>query len=124
MAFLGMLLLVLLGFQKYTDKSGKPFPEVTFISESLPIESLSEFDPNDLDKNQWQKLGFSEKQTATILKYKKMLAENSFQKSNSKNVMLFLKKNIPNSILLFYCLKPIWKQNPEIQVLKVMKRNL
>jgi len=84
MAFLGMLLLVLLGFQKYTDKSGKPFPEVTFISESLPIESLSEFDPNDLDKNQWQKLGFSEKQTATILKYKKIVGGKFLSKEQLK----------------------------------------
>lgn len=84
MAFLGMLLLVLLGFQKYTDKSGKPFPEVTFISESLSVESLSEFDPNDLDKNQWQKLGFSEKQTATILKYKKIVGGKFLSKEQLK----------------------------------------
>ncbi|WP_139418975.1 helix-hairpin-helix domain-containing protein [Chryseobacterium mulctrae] len=84
MAFLGMLLLVLLGFQKYTDKSDKPFPEVTFISESLPVESLSEFDPNDLDENQWQKLGFSEKQTATILKYKKIVGGKFLSKEQLK----------------------------------------
>ncbi|MGE6397028.1 hypothetical protein [Chryseobacterium scophthalmum] len=84
MAFLGMLLLVLLGFQKYTDKSGKPFPEVTFISESLPVESLSEFDPNDLDENQWQKLGFSEKQTAIILKYKKIVGGKFLSKEQLK----------------------------------------
>lgn len=84
MAFLGMLLLVLLGFQKYTDKSDKPFPEVTFISESLPVESLSEFDPNDLDEDQWQKLGFSEKQTATILKYKKIVGGKFLSKEQLK----------------------------------------
>ncbi len=84
MAFLGMLFLVLLGFQKYTDKSGKPFPEVTFISESLPVESFSEFDPNDLDENQWQKLGFSEKQTATILKYKKIIGGKFLSKEQLK----------------------------------------
>lgn len=84
MAFLGMLLLVLLGFQKYTDKSDKPFPEVTFISESLPLESFSEFDPNDLDENQWQKLGFSEKQTATILKYKKIVGGKFLSKEQLK----------------------------------------
>lgn len=84
MAFLGMLLLVLLGFQKYTDKSDKPFPEVTFISESLPVESLYEFDPNDLDENQWQKLGFSEKQTATILKYKKIVGGKFLSKEQLK----------------------------------------
>ena len=84
MAFLGMLLLTLLAFQKYTEKSDEPFPEVTFISESLPIESLSEFDPNDLDKNQWQKLGFSEKQIATILKYKQIVGGKFLSKEQFK----------------------------------------
>lgn len=84
MAFLGMLLLVLLGFQKYTDKSDEAFPEVTFISESIPLESFSEFDPNDLDENQWQKLGFSEKQTATILKYKKIVGGKFLSKEQLK----------------------------------------
>lgn len=31
---------------------------------------LSNFDPNDLDQQGWMKLGFSEKQTNTIIKYK------------------------------------------------------
>ncbi|WP_404986587.1 hypothetical protein ACI513_05895 [Chryseobacterium sp. M5] len=84
MAFLGMLLLVLLGFQKYTDKSDKPFPEVTFISESFTLGSFSEFDPNDLDEDQWQKLGFSEKQTATILKYKKIVGGKFLSKEQLK----------------------------------------
>lgn len=84
MAFLGMLLLTLLAFQKYTEKSDEPFPEVTFISESLPLESLSEFDPNDLDEHQWQKLGFSEKQTATILKYKKIIGGKFLSKEQFK----------------------------------------
>ena len=84
MAFLGMLLLTLLGFQKYTYKSDETFPEVTFISESLPVESLSEFDPNDLDENQWQKLGFSEKQTATILKYKQIVGGKFISKEQFK----------------------------------------
>lgn len=73
MAVLGMLLLTLLAFQKYTDKSDDPFPEVTFITENLPLESLSEFDPNDLDEKKWQMLGFSEKQTETILRYRRMI---------------------------------------------------
>lgn len=84
MAFLGMLLLILLGFQKYTEKTDEPFPELTFISENLPIESLSEFDPNDLDEKQWQKLGFSEKQTATILKYKQIVGGKFLSKEQFK----------------------------------------
>jgi DNA uptake protein ComE-like DNA-binding protein len=84
MAFLGMLLFTLVGFQKYANKSDETFPEVTFISESLPVESFSEFDPNDLDENQWQKLGFSEKQAATILKYKKIVGGKFLSKEQLK----------------------------------------
>lgn len=84
MAILGMLLLTLFAFQKYTYKSDDSFPKVTFISESLPIESLSEFDPNDLDENQWQKLGFSEKQTSTILKYKQIVGGKFLSKEQFK----------------------------------------
>ncbi|WP_159478582.1 helix-hairpin-helix domain-containing protein [Chryseobacterium sp. 18068] len=84
MAFLGMLLFTLVGFQKYANKSDETFPEVTFISESLPVESFSEFDPNDLDENQWQKLGFSEKQAATILKYKKIVGGKFLSKEQFK----------------------------------------
>lgn len=84
MAFLGMLLFTLVGFQKYANKSDETFPEVTFISASLPVESFSEFDPNDLDENQWQKLGFSEKQTATILKYKKIVGGKFLSKEQFK----------------------------------------
>ena len=83
-AILGILLLTLLAFQKYTEKSDDSFPEVTFVSESLPLESLSEFDPNDLDENQWQKLGFSEKQTGTILKYKKIVGGKFLSKEQFK----------------------------------------
>lgn len=84
MAVLGMLLLALTVFQNYTDKSDEKFPEITFISEALPTESLAEFDPNELDINQWQKLGFSEKQTATILKYKKIVGGKFLSKEQFK----------------------------------------
>ncbi|MFY1045671.1 hypothetical protein [Chryseobacterium sp. GP-SGM7] len=85
MGILGILLLALTVFQNYTEKSDEKFPDLTFISENLPTESLSEFDPNELDENQWQKLGFSEKQTATILKYKKIVGGNFLSKEQFKN---------------------------------------
>ncbi|WP_300348136.1 helix-hairpin-helix domain-containing protein [Chryseobacterium sp.] len=83
-AVLGLLLLILFGFQKYTDKEKENFPEVQFVSESLPTDILTEFDPNDLDENQWQKLGFSEKQTTTILKYKKIVGGKFLSKEQFK----------------------------------------
>lgn len=72
-AFMGMLSLVLFTFQKYTSKGKEDFSEVKFISEAaLPLD-LTEFNPNDLDAEQWEKLGFSERQISTILNYKKIV---------------------------------------------------
>lgn len=84
MTVLGVLLLSLFGFQKYTDKKTDHFPNVQFVSESLTTEILTEFDPNELDENQWQKLGFSEKQTATILKYKQIVGGKFLSKEQLK----------------------------------------
>ncbi|UOU98065.1 helix-hairpin-helix domain-containing protein [Chryseobacterium daecheongense] len=80
-AFLGVLLIILSGFQKYTDKKGN-FSDVQFIIESTA--PLSEFDPNDLDVKQWQKLGFSEKQVATILHYKELIGGKFISKVQLK----------------------------------------
>ncbi|MFS4470616.1 hypothetical protein [Chryseobacterium sp. T20] len=78
------LLTVLLVYQKYTSREKEPFPEVMFITDaSIPV-NLSDFDPNTLDKEQWQKLGFSEKQTATILKYKDIVGGKFTSKEQLK----------------------------------------
>lgn len=73
LAFMGMLLIVLLAFQKYTSRGKENFPEIRFITENSATLNLTDFDPNDLDATQWQHLGFSEKQAATILNYKKIV---------------------------------------------------
>nr|WP_312076414.1 helix-hairpin-helix domain-containing protein [Chryseobacterium sp.] len=84
MAFLGAILLTLLAFQKYTNKSFEKFPELTFISENSSSISLSEFNPNELSAADWQKMGFSEKQTATILKYKEIVGGEFTSKEQLK----------------------------------------
>lgn len=83
LALMVTLLTVLLVYQKYTSREKEPFPEVTFIKDSS-IRDLSDFDPNILDKEQWLKLGFSEKQTATILKYKDMVGGKFTSKEQLK----------------------------------------
>ena len=80
-AFLGVLLIILSGFQKYTDKKDN-FTDVRFITESTV--PLSEFDPNDLDVKQWQKLGFSEKQVAAIFHYKELIGGKFISKTQLK----------------------------------------
>ena len=45
---------------------------------------LSDFNPNQLSKEQWINLGFSDKQAETILKYKKIVGGNFTSKSQLK----------------------------------------
>jgi len=73
LAFMGMLLIILLAFQKHTSREKENFPEIKFITEHSVSPNLTDFDPNDLDKMQWKHLGFSEKQVSTILNYKKIV---------------------------------------------------
>ncbi|WP_114821143.1 helix-hairpin-helix domain-containing protein [Chryseobacterium sp. KLBC 52] len=84
LALMVTLLTVLLAYQKYTSREKEPFPKVTFISDASIPANLSDFDPNTLDKEQWQKLGFSEKQTATILKYKDIVGGKFTSKEQLK----------------------------------------
>jgi DNA uptake protein ComE-like DNA-binding protein len=55
-----------------TENAPDTFSEIRSDAKS----SHSEFNPNDLSAAQWQQLGFSEKQVATILKYKSILGGN------------------------------------------------
>ncbi|MDR3023274.1 helix-hairpin-helix domain-containing protein [Chryseobacterium sp.] len=78
------LLTILLAYQKYTSREKEPFPDVKFITSSSNSVELSDFDPNTLDKEQWQKLGFSEKQIVTILKYKDIVGGKFTSKEQLK----------------------------------------
>lgn len=78
------LLTVLLAFQKYTSKDKEAFPEVKFIAEASVSASLTDFDPNILNRDQWQHLGFTEKQTSTILKYKDIVGGTFTSKEQLK----------------------------------------
>ncbi|TZF95120.1 helix-hairpin-helix domain-containing protein [Chryseobacterium panacisoli] len=84
LAFMVTLLTILLAYQKYTSREKEPFPEVKFITSHSNSADLSNFDPNTLDKEQWQKLGFSEKQTATIMKYKDIVGGKFISKEQLK----------------------------------------
>ena len=84
MAVLGILLFALTIFQNYRARNDEKFPELKFISEDASSLPLSEFDPNDLNENQWQKLGFTTKQTETILNYKKILGGKFTSKQQFK----------------------------------------
>lgn len=74
---LGILALLILVFQlafSWLKKEQKEKPVlVEFVGENTQKLNLSEFNPNDLSAEGWQKLGFSEKQVKTILNYKDLV---------------------------------------------------
>ena len=86
LAVFGALILIFqLLFYYKTDHSPPP-QEVQIQNEQFSAVSpvLAEFNPNDLDAGQWQKLGFSEKQAATILKYKDLVGGQFISKEQLK----------------------------------------
>ena len=67
--------LLQISFWAFQNSSKTEIPALKFINpetENIP-QNLSEFNPNELDKEDWIKLGFTEKQTQTILKYKEIV---------------------------------------------------
>lgn len=54
-------------------------PELQPIKHPQNALSISSFDPNELDKEGWQRLGFSEKQAMSILRYKENYLKGSFR---------------------------------------------
>ncbi|WP_241330805.1 helix-hairpin-helix domain-containing protein [Chryseobacterium arthrosphaerae] len=84
LACMVLLLSGLLIYQSYTSRNKEPFPDVKFIVAAPFSENLSAFDPNTLNHEQWQKLGFSEKQVSTILKYKDIVGGKFVSKEQLK----------------------------------------
>lgn len=79
-----ILLTILLAFQQYTSRDKEPFPDIKFIAGTSVSSNLTNFDPNVLTPEQWQTLGFSEKQASTILKYKDIVGGTFISKEQLK----------------------------------------
>jgi DNA uptake protein ComE-like DNA-binding protein len=84
LAFMGMILVILFAFQNYTGTEKEDFSGVKFITSHPVLLPLAEFDPNELDEKQWKNLGFTDKQTATILNYKKIVGGKFVSKEQFK----------------------------------------
>ena len=83
-----------LGFEWYEKTQKQQEIKIEFIKkEDKPI-ILTMFDPNDLDEEAWQNLGF-----------RKLLVESIFQNSNLGSAMQYLMKNISGWRNLFYSLR-------------------
>jgi DNA uptake protein ComE-like DNA-binding protein len=121
LAFMGMMLIILFTFQKYTSKEKEDFSDVKFISvHSAPL-NLTEFDPNDLDEKQWKNLGFTEKQTATILNYKKVVGGKFSSKEQFKKCFAVSEEKF--KILESYILLPETNKEAKSEHFKSYKKS-
>lgn len=85
LGFLTSALLLVSGLYYYNYKNPNTSTEISFSEQSeTQQKKLSDFNPNDLDEHGWKELGFSEKQTATILKYKSVVGGNFTSKEQFK----------------------------------------
>ncbi|MEL7678860.1 hypothetical protein [Elizabethkingia meningoseptica] len=78
---MGILVLILeLSFYYYRSyKSNLPAEKVEFIpAENYTKPVLADFNPNDLNTDQWQQLGFTLKQARTIISYKEKICKGTF----------------------------------------------
>jgi len=80
LAVLGLLVLILeVSFHFYKKyKIQQPSDAIEFIPADKPTLALKAFNPNDLNYEQWEKLGFTPKQTAIILNYKEKICKGNF----------------------------------------------
>ena len=54
-------------------QKSKPFKKSSFTKSKFKQDSIKPFNPNDLPKQGWEKLGFTPKQAEVIMKYKQIL---------------------------------------------------
>lgn len=81
----GAILLSGLYYFNSQNPTKEPTPaesRLEYISAEQP--PLQDFDPNELNADQWQNLGFSERQVATILKYKQVVGGTFNSKAQLK----------------------------------------
>lgn len=82
--FGALIILSQIAFSYYKKNRHYEKPVITFVSEAKSDIILTDFNPNELDENQWKNLGFSEKQIKTILKYKEVVGGNFNSKEQFK----------------------------------------
>lgn len=68
----------------FQNSPSPPFPEIKFEKKQIEEIFLTNFDPNNLNEKDWEKLGFSEKQVSTILKYKQVVGGQFTSKEQLK----------------------------------------
>ncbi|WP_374329408.1 hypothetical protein [Soonwooa sp.] len=71
-------------YKNQFSKSSENIENLTFAPTEKIQKSITPFNPNDLHIEDWQDLGFSEKQASTILKYKDLVGGNFISKEQLK----------------------------------------
>lgn len=95
--------LFLLGFQitfhfykKHSYLNKDNTDNLQFVTTEFLEKPIKNFDPNALDAKDWQDLGFSEKQTATILKYKDLVGGTFTSKDQLKKCYAISEEKFKN----------------------------
>lgn len=84
--FAVFILVFRLGFQYFKNSQKEEEIAINFVNSEKPNSEiiLVEFNPNDLDENAWIQLGFTQKQSKTILKYKEIIGGAYLSKEQFK----------------------------------------
>lgn len=106
----------------YKANNRSNFKEIEFTKKQEKSVLLAEFNPNELDARQWEKLGFSEKQVKTILKYKNIVGGNFTSKEQLKKCYAISEEKF--SELESYILLPETSSNKAFNNDKFEKKEL
>lgn len=106
----------------YKANNRSNFKEIEFTKKQEKSVLLAEFNPNELDARQWKKLGFSEKQVKTILKYKNVVGGNFTSKEQLKKCYAISEEKF--SELESYILLPETSSNKAFNNDKFEKKEL
>src|SRR5690606_10622218 len=79
-----ILLSGLYYFNTKTPQTAPPAADEKVEYISAELTKIQDFDPNELTQSQWKNLGFSERQVATIMKYKQVVGESFKSKEQLK----------------------------------------
>ncbi|TXF77721.1 helix-hairpin-helix domain-containing protein [Chryseobacterium sp.] len=78
------IIIVAALFYYRNDSTAQNTPPTALHFVEKNQKAFTKFNPNDLEQTQWMEMGFSEKQAATILKYKDLLGGNFSSKAELK----------------------------------------
>ena len=87
------IILFQLSFSYYKSHDNISIPDVKFISHNSDNIEIKTFNPNDYDNEDWKRLGFSERQIQTILKYKDILGGTFQSKEQLRKCYAFNDEN-------------------------------